>query len=495
MLVMSVRTRFAPSPTGMLHVGAIRTALFAWIIAKQNNGDFILRIEDTDKKREVKGAVEQIKESLKWLGLEWHEGPDVGGENSPYFQSQRLDIYKKYARQLLEAGHAYPDPYTQEQLEEFRGQSKNSNKPFLFRDYRPEFSDKSIEWDETKPLRLKVPEVKPYSWQDEVRGKLSAGPEALDDFILIKADGFPTYNFAHIVDDYEMKITHVIRGEEFISSMPKFLSVYDALGWQPPKFITLPPVLGKNGGKKLSKREGAMSVLEYRDQGYLKEAVFNFLSSLGWNDGTNQEVYSIDEILNAFSIERIQKSPARFEPEKLSWLNGHHIRSKSIEQLFETIKNQGLETGAKFWPEAAGKFDNAYKTQVLKLVQERLKHFDELPQLTKFFFEDQPIDLELIKNNKQLSRFSMDEIKALLKQTIDALEQSDFSIAGLTDSLNNLLQQTSQKPGVLFSLVRIATTWAPFSPPLAETLAVLGKETTIRRLNIAISNWELENRN
>lgn len=474
------RTRFAPSPTGFLHVGALRTALFAWIIAKQDNGEFILRIEDTDKKREVDGAITQIKESLKWLGLDWDEGPDIGGTSGPYLQSQRLAIYKKYARDLLANGHAYPDPFTQEQLEEFRRQSKNLGKPFLFRDYRPNLTKgDALRWDEETPLRFKVPEIKAYSWQDEVRGELSAGPEALDDFILIKADGFPTYNFAHIVDDQEMQITHVVRGEEFIASMPKFLSVYDAFGWDRPKFVTLPPVLGKNGGKKLSKRDGAISVLGYREQGYLKEALFNFLTSLGWNDGTNKDVYSIEEILDVFSIDRIQKSPARFDSDKLTWLNGNHIRRLTTEQF--------LEKAREFLPETAKDHSDNYLIEVLALVQERVKFLGELGgALTQFFFTDQPVNLQLIDSDKRLGSIPRKDLKNFLEQSLAVLKKSKFELDELKTVLESLVEQTGQKPGVIFSLIRVVTTWQQFSPPLADTLAVLGKDTVLRRINQSI---------
>src|SRR3989344_6177144 len=235
-----VVTRFAPSPTGFLHVGGVRTALFAWAYAKQNNGKFILRVEDTDKEREVKGSVEHIVESLKWLGIMWDEGPDIGGLNAPYFQSKRLESYKKYAHILVKKGLAYADPYTEGELEKFRKTSEEEHKAFLYRDHRPE---NPPVWDGTQPLRLKVPQIKSYEWHDIVRGNLKAGPEALDDFILIKSDGYPTYNFAHIIDDLEMGITHIMRGQEFISSTPKFLSLYDALGITRPEFVTLPPIM------------------------------------------------------------------------------------------------------------------------------------------------------------------------------------------------------------------------------------------------------------
>ena len=276
-----VVTRFAPSPTGFMHVGGVRTALYAFLWAQKNKGTFILRIEDTDKEREVGGSINHIIESLNWLKINWNEGPNIGGPYSPYLQSERLDLYKKYAQILIDKGLAYPDPYTEEEVEIFRDKAELEKKPFLYREHRPASlslggPEKFGVWDGTRPLRFKVSEIKSYKWNDLVYGDLSAGPEALDDFILIKSDGFPTYNFAHIVDDIEMNVTHVMRGQEFISSTPKFLSIYEALGIKPPLFVTLPPIMAPDGKKKLGKRDGAKDVLEYRNEGYLPEAIINF---------------------------------------------------------------------------------------------------------------------------------------------------------------------------------------------------------------------------
>ena len=244
-----VVTRFAPSPTGFMHVGGVRTALYAWLLAKKHKGTFILRIEDTDKEREVEGSIEHIKKSLKWLSLDWDEGPDIGGSHAPYIQSERLELYKKYANILIEKGLAYADPYTEEEIENFRKISEEQKRPFLYREHRPE--NPPI-WDGSKPLRFKITEPKRTEWQDLVWGDLSAGPEALDDFIIIKSDGYPTYNFAHIIDDIEMGVTHIVRGQEFIASTPKFLAVYEALEIAPPYFVTTPPIMGADGKRKLA---------------------------------------------------------------------------------------------------------------------------------------------------------------------------------------------------------------------------------------------------
>jgi glutamyl-tRNA synthetase len=472
---MKVRTRYAVSPTGYQHPGGIRSALYDWLWARHNGGTFILRVEDTDKAREVEGARAYIYEALRWLGLGWDEGPEAGGPHGPYLQSERLDIYRDHARQLAEKGLAYPDPYKTEQVEAFREQAKREKRPFLYRDHRP---DKLAEWDGKAPLRFRIPELKKHVWQDAVRGELSAGEEALDDFVIVKGDGYPTYNFAHVVDDHLMEITHVLRGEEFIASTPKFLSLYEAFGWEPPVIGTLPPVLGREGGKKLSKRDGALAILEYRDQGYLPEAVNNFLASLGWNDGTEQEIFSMDELTQKFSLDRVQKSPARFDIERLIWMNGHHLRQLSLDDL--------CEKSAAFWPPEAGKADAGYKKRVLALTQERLKYLAELPELTRFFFTDLPVDPKLISENKQLKKLEKAELAKLLETTRQEISGSDFSVEDLTGRLNRLLEATGQKPAVLFSLIRIATTQAPASPGLADTLALLGKDTALRRLDLQL---------
>ena len=284
-----LRTRFAPSPTGYIHVGNVRAALFPWLLARQQQGTFILRIEDTDQTRFVDGATDLIMDSLKWLGITWDEGPDIGGPRGPYTQTQRKDHYLAWAQKLIDKGLAYADPYSPEEVAAFRAEARAQKKPFLYRDYRPANPPK---WDGSQPLRFKVTSPKRYTWQDPVMGELSAGPEALDDFILIKSDGLPTYNFAHIVDDYEMGVTHVIRGLEYISSIPKYLSLYEALDIEPPVLACLPHIMAPDGRKKLGKRDGAKSVTEYRTDGILPEAMLNFLATLGWNDGTEQEIFS-----------------------------------------------------------------------------------------------------------------------------------------------------------------------------------------------------------
>jgi glutamyl-tRNA synthetase len=473
---MTVRTRFAPSPTGLLHVGGIRTALFAWLVARQSKGQFILRLEDTDQAREVAGTDQHIIDCLHALGLDYDEGPDIDGPHAPYRQSERLDIYKKWGQKLIDSGRAYADPYTPEEVQKFREQAQAAKKPFLYRNHRPE---NPAVWDGTRPLRFKS-EPKAYQWHDEVMGELSTPAEVIDDFILIKSDGFPTYNFAHIVDDAEMQVSHIIRGQEFLASVPNYLNLYEALNLTPPIMATMPHILGPDGNKKLSKRDGAKDVLGYTREGYLPEALISFIATLGWNDGTEQEVFTVDELIEKFNLNRVGRSGARFDERRLLWVNGDFIRKLPLDELYKRSDN--------YWPEEASGSDETYRKQVLGLVQERLKFLAELPELTRFFFADLPVNPELIDGNKQLKKLNKNELRDLLEQSRAVIEQSDFSAADLTDKLNELLETSGQKPGVLFSLIRIATTQAPASPGLAATLALLGKETSLRRIDQQLEN-------
>lgn len=470
---MNIRTRFAPSPTGYMHVGTLRTALFAWLLARQNNGQFILRLEDTDQAREVKGADQHIIKSLKALGLDYDEGPDVDGQYGPYRQSERLDIYKKWANKLIEQGRAYVDPYAPEEVQKFREEAQKNKQAFLFRNHRPE--NLNTDWDGTKPLRFKS-EPKAYTWQDAVMGERHAGQEVVDDFILIKSDGFPTYNFAHIVDDAEMKITHVMRGQEFLASTPNYLNLYEALDITPPILATIPPIMNEAGNKKLSKRDGAKDALEYLEQGIPVPAFLNFIATLGWNDGTEQEVFSVEELIEKFSLDRVQNSGARFDERRLQWISGSHIRAMDIDKLYKAVDG--------YWPEKAGYTNENYNKQVLGLVQDRLKFYSELPELTVFFYDDLPVNPELITSHKQLKKLAPTELKDLLKIAKNSLKNIEsWDTEVIQNSLNELLETTGQKPMLLFSLIRIATTQSPASPGLAETLQLLGKTTAIRRID------------
>lgn len=467
---MIIRTRFAPSPTGALHCGTVRTALFSWLLAKQHNGQFLLRIEDTDQKREVEGGTENIKETLHWLGLDWDEGPDIGGPFAPYIQSKRLDIYKKYAQELVDKGLAYAEKYSPQELQELREKSQAEKRPFLYREHRPENPPK---WDGTQALRIRL-EPKSYSWNDAVMGKVTLGPEMIDDFIIMKADGYPTYNFCHIVDDHIMGITHVLRSQEFISSIPKFLALHEALGWAPPINAIVPPVMDETGRAKLSKRKGAKPILEYREQGYLPEALINFMATIGWNDGTEQEIFTREELLEKFSLDRVQKSGGIFDEKRLLWLNGVHIRKLALDELYDRVQT--------FWPQTAKDAKETYKKKVLALVHERLKFFAELPMLTEFFFAEPAKNDDVFAQNKQLKKLSKEQRNSMIAAVVEELDTSDFSESDLEDRLRPLVEKLDTKPGILFGLIRAAITGSNVAPGLFETMNTLGKNTVLLRL-------------
>jgi glutamyl-tRNA synthetase len=457
-----------------MHVGNLRTGLFAWLLAKHDNGQFILRLEDTDKNREVEGSADHILACLNMLGLDRDEGLDVGGQYAPYKQSERLDIYKQWAQKLIDAGRAYADPYTAEEVQKFREQAQAEKRAFLYRNHRPE---NPPAWDGTTPLRFKS-EPQRYEWHDEVMGDLHAGEEVVDDFILIKSDGYPTYNFAHIIDDLEMKVTHVIRGQEFISSMPNYLNLYDALQIERPIFATMPHILNENGNKKLGKRDGARDVLSYIEEGFLPETMLSFIATLGWNDGTEQEVFTRDELIAKFSLDRVQRSGARFDEKRLLWMNGQFIRQLSLDDLANRVQD--------FWPEGAQGSDDSYRQRVLELAQDRMKTLHDLPTLTSYFFTEPTADWVMIDDNKQLSKIDRARHIELLQSAKSALESTEFNAESIQNTLNELLETTGEKPGTLFSLIRFAITWAPFSPALPETMEVLGRDKTLARLQNAI---------
>ena len=467
-----VVTRFAPSPTGFIHVGNLRTALYAYLWAKKNNGIFILRIEDTDKEREVQGSIEHIMKSLKWFGINWDEGPDIGGPNVPYLQSERLESYKKYAQVLIDKGLAYADPYTEEQVENFRKQAELNKKPFLYREHRPDNFEK---WDGIKPLRFKVPEVKSYHWHDEVYGELSAGPEALDDFVLIKSDGYPTYNFAHIIDDSEMNVTHVMRGQEFISSTPKFLSVYDALNIKPPLFVTLPPIMGKDGNKKLGKRDGAKDILEYGNEGYLPEAMLNFMVLLGWNPGGEKEIFSKQELIDIFDISRIGHSGAQWNDDKLDWMNKEYIKKLSSEDLQSKVF-EWLPTEMQ-------------NPKIVSIIAERISKFSDVKIMVEtgeldFFFKAPEYNKEkLIYKNVPAEKIS-ENINLAINE-LSKLKEDNFNKENIKNSLMKVADNLESR-GELLHPIRMALSGLDKSPDPFIIAEILGKNETLSRLQKAI---------
>ncbi len=480
---MTTRTRFAPSPTGYIHIGNVRSAIYPYLVAKQEQGTFILRIEDTDRARYVADATDLIEETLAWLGMQWDEGPIIGGPYGPYFQTERQASYLEWAQKLIAMGRAYADDTPAEQIQKYREECAQQKVPYLYRNFRPA---NPPEWQPGIPIRFKA-DPKPRKWHDEVMGGLEAGPEVQDDIILIKADGLPTYNFGHIIDDAEMKVTHVMRGVEYLPSTPNYLAIYEALDLKVPKLVSLPHILAPTGGKKLGKRDGAKSVTEYREDGILAEAMFNYLACLGWNDGSEQEIYTKDELIKKFSIQKIQSSGARYDETKLLWMNGQWIRKIVDEQGVEKLYERTLG----FWPDSAKAYDDSYRKQVLGIIYDRLKTLSDLREMTTYFFTDPEIDLNMIVNNKFLKKLSEEELSDLLQQVNRRLEDVDqWTADNLQEVLNSLLAETEKKPAELFSLVRIALSYAPFSPALHLTMSVLGKSVVLARLQKTITALE-----
>jgi glutamyl-tRNA synthetase len=498
-------TRFAPSPTGFMHIGSVRTALFAWLWARKNGGTFILRIEDTDKEREVTGSIEHIQESLKWLGLEWDYGPDKPGPFGPSdscIQSERLETYREYAHKLIAKGLAYPDPYSKAELEVFRKQADAEKRPFLYRNHRPQVAlDASPEhpavWDGKQPLRFKVPEIKRFHWHDIVRGDLEAGEEALDDFILIKDDGYPTYNFAHIIDDHYMSVTHILRGDEFVSSTPRFLSLYQALDMPPPAFVTLPPILRDDRTKKLGKRDGAKDILEYRAEGFLPDAMVNFLALIGWNpgkdaSGAEKEVMSRDELVRLFTLEKIQKAGAVFNEEKLLWMNKQHLAKLSDEEFTLKMKD--------FLPKDFSP-NMDMLPRLIPLIREKIHVFNEIPALfapegeLSFIdgrvFSDSSISKESLmwRDEKDIS-----QTKVHLKFVIDTLGQLSENSGGSTDSFTASTVKAAIWPyaekigkGNVLWPMRYSLSGKEKSPDPFIMAGILGKAETLRRLSLAFN--------
>jgi glutamyl-tRNA synthetase len=464
-----VRVRFAPSPTGFLHIGGIRTALFNYLFAKANGGKFILRLEDTDRERFVEEGVEQIIKSLDWIGLHPDEGvwyEEKPGEHGPYIQSQRLNHYQDYAQKLVEKGLAYYSQSTPEQIEALKAEAIKEKRPFVYKHaMEPEGEPVSTEG---LPIRLKVPEGKTM-WKDEVRGEFESNHEIIDDFIIMKADGFPTYNFANVVDDHLMKITHVIRGDEFISSTAKHALLYDLLGFDRPAFVHLAPILGPDGKKKLSKRDGDVNVLEYKAKGYLPEAILNFLALLGWNDGSTQEIFTPEELIEKFSIDRIQKSPAVFDINRLDWMNGEYLRNNlSDEELIESIK--------PFIPEDWLK-DMSYFKSVLEIDKERIKRLDESKYIMEIFFETPDVSKDLL-----CKKDGIEIIREWIVKVVDAIEKIDFNHDEVEKILRELTEELGVQTGRLFYVLRVGLTGRTEAPGLFDIFVTLGKDESIKRL-------------
>lgn len=437
---MQVRVRIAPSPTGSPHIGTAWQALFDYVFAKKNKGKFILRLEDTDKERYVPESVDQIFQTLKWLGLNYDEGPVVGGPFGPYVQSERIDIYKKYAAQLVEKGSAYQDEGA---------------------------------------IRFKTEKVGETVWHDLVGDKQIAFPNnTQEDFVILKSDGFPTYNFANVIDDHLMEISHVIRGNEFISSTPKHLMLYQAFGWTPPEFAHLPVLVGADRAK-LSKRHGAKSALEFKDEGFLKEAVLNFLALLGWTNPEGKEIFNLEEMIKVFDFKDFNQSSAYFDMTKLEWLNGEYIRGSQNSKLKSQIQDYLKDI-------SGGALKKEHPTEeeiekVIPLVKERIKKLSDFIPLTDFLWEKPEYDLEVFK------RLKIQEPKLILGKIMEKMQtmKKPWKTEVFEKTFREMAEQEGLKAGELFQLIRVAVSGQTVTPPLFESIEILGEEETINRVKEA----------
>lgn len=481
----SVRVRYAPSPTGYPHVGNIRTALFNWLFARHYGGSFIIRIEDTDVARKVEGAVEAILNSLRWLRLDCNEGPEVGGNYGPYFQSQRLDLYYEAAQRLMSQGNAYRCYCSSARLEEMRAEQTRRKQPPGYDRRCRDLTEKERSQREAEGIasvvRFKSPLDGQTRFHDLIWGEVAFENSTIDDFVLLKSDGYPTYHLANIVDDHFMEISHVLRAEEWLSSTPRHVLLYKALGFEPPQFAHLPMILGPDRSK-LSKRHGAVSITEYYELGYLPEAMVNFLALLGWSLDDKTELFSRQELVNSFSLERISRTAAIFNLGKLNWMNGVYIRGLTADEFF-----QAAEPYLMMNTPAGGALlsDEKYVRDILPLIQERARTLSEVAELTEFFFVkelDYAPDLLLGKNMTRESALQALEVAQQRLKQIEA-----FDAASLEAVLRPLAAELGLKTGQLFGTLRVAVTGRTAAPPLFQTMAALGKERCLKRIQAALN--------
>ncbi len=477
---MSVRVRYGPSPTGEPHVGNIRTALFDWLLARRFGGQFIVRIEDTDQSRAVAGAEELILDALRWLGLDWDEGPDCGGAFAPYRQSERLPLYVGAAQRLLDAGCAYRCDCTSERLDALRKAQQRAKLP---PGYDRQCRNREVSADAPHVVRLAMPDGGETVVRDYLRGAVSFQNALLDDHVLLKRDGFPTYHLASVVDDHEMQITHVIRGEEWLSSAPRHVQTYAALGWAEPVWVHIPIIRGPDKGK-LSKRHGATSIRQYAAEGYLPEALLNFLALLGWSRDETTTIMSREEIMAAFDLDGLGLASAMFDIERLREMNARYIRALAPLDF--------LERGRPYLEARLGVgIDDAALGRLLSIapaIQERVKLLPEFADYTDFFFREGPLDYanaELMGRayrNKPWA--ALEAVEASLR-TLRGLPESEWTAVGLESALRTLAVERGEKPGALFTPIRVAVTGKRIAPPLFDTLATLGAAQTAARLNAA----------
>lgn len=490
-----VRVRYAPSPTGSPHVGNIRTALFNYLLARNHGGSFIVRIEDTDQTRRVEGALEDILESLRWLGITWDEGPEVGGKFGPYFQSERVEIYRTYGQQLVASGHAYRCFCTPEDLDKMREFQRINKLPMMYdRRCRNLSEIDAMKLEESgKPfvIRLAMPLAGKIEFVDKVRGKVEYESHLIDDQVLIKSDGWPTYHLANVVDDHLQEITHVIRGDEWINSTPKHVVLYRAFGWDLPSFAHAPIIKGPDGAK-LSKRHGDTRCLDYRDKGYLPEAVANFIALIGWSPGDNRELMSMEELSSAFSIQGIQPSPGVFDIQKLQWMNGEYIRAMPLDLLAETVRAFDASTcdadylespSRKSFQTALMHRDPVYVEGALALEQERVKLLSEFPEACEFLFVEEPeFDYTAVSKWK-----GEPHVVPLIESMIEQLSGKDTITAEECESLVSAIADALglAKRALAIHPTRVALTGKASGPSLFHLMALLGPAQMVRRFKRA----------
>lgn len=476
----TVRTRFAPSPTGYMHIGNLRSALYAYLFARSKGGVFLLRIEDTDQQREVEGAVDIIYQTLREVGMDWDEGPDVGGAYGPYIQSERKALYAQYAQKLIESGHAYRCFCTKEELEQRRSEAAARGETFKYDKHCLRLPKEEIQARLSAGhgyvIRQNIPDAGSTTFSDLLFGEITVENSTLDDNVLLKADGMPTYNFANVVDDHLMAITHVMRGMEYLSSTPKYNLLYEAFGWEIPAYIHMPPIM-KDAQHKLSKRTGDASFQDLLEKGYLKEAVLNYIALLGWSPGDDREKFTLPELVEAFTIAGMSKSPAIFDPDKLLWLNAEYIRALSPEAFTAYALPYYQEAGI-------AQMDTSVLAAIL---QPRVEVFTQIPEMTAFLATlDETYDVALFTNKK--SKTNADVAREVLLLILPLLEQLPvWTQQALHDILLQTAEAQGMKNGTLLWPVRIALSGKAVTPGGAiEILVLLGKTESLRRLNAGL---------
>ena len=489
-----VRVRYAPSPTGEPHIGNIHTAFFNWLFARHNNGSFIVRIEDTDQKRLVPTAPVSILESLRWLGMDWDEGPDVGGGYGPYYQSQRLDMYQFYARKLVEEGAAYPCYCSEKRLEQMRAEQQARKVPPGYdrtcRNLAPAERAARDAEGITPVVRFKMPLTGTTSYHDVVYGDIKVENSTQDDLVLLKSDGFPTYHLANVIDDHLMEISHIMRANEWLPSVPRHVLLYEALGWTMPVYAHLPMLLGPDRSK-LSKRHGATSVLAYRELGYLVEAVQNFMALLGWAYDDRTEIFTLDKLVEVFTLEKVSPSPSIFNVEKLDWLNGHYLRSIAAEELTRralpfVLKDLRAAGGSEEkWPAARVE---TLSTRFMPLVQERIKKLADIWPLVDFFFADDVTYDRALLVGKGMTEADARNVLAAAHKALSALDTWQAPV--MEAVLRPLAEHLGLKAGQFFGTLRVAITGKTITPPLLESMVIAGRTTSTARLQKALALME-----